>query len=148
VSAILHTLSAISCLGQPFYPMLAILVLHQPFHSLLAISILCQHFLLCQLFYFCVRYYIYIYCQSFFDDIFLLLCVMHVYYLDNLLSTIPVLAGTPHYQFFISDVIDMISNLDRQVLRDGSVTFGKLHVSKTCFVPALIHFCHFIVKIV
>jgi hypothetical protein len=72
--------------------------------------------------------------------------VLQIHYLDNLLSNIPVSAGTPHCQFFISDVIDRISNLDRQVFIDGSVTFGKLPVSKTCFVPAFIHFCHFIVK--
>jgi hypothetical protein len=74
--------------------------------------------------------------------------VLHVYYLDNLLSNVPVLAGTPRCQFFMSDVIDMISNLDREVLRDGSVTFNKLPVSKTCFLSAFSHFCDFIVKIV
>jgi hypothetical protein len=72
--------------------------------------------------------------------------VLQVYYHDNLLSNVPVPAGTPRCQFFTSDVIDKISILDREVLRDGSVTFGKLPVSKTCFVPAFIHFCHFIVK--
>jgi hypothetical protein len=87
----------------------------------------------------------YIYCQSFFGDIFLL-CVLQVYYLDNLLSNVPVPAGTPCCQFIISDVIDKISILDREVSRDGSVTFGKLPISKTCFVPAFSHYCHFIVK--
>jgi hypothetical protein len=54
-----------------------------------------------------------------------------VYYLDNLLSNVHIPADTPRWQFFTSDVIDSISNLDREVLRDGSVTFGKLPVSKT-----------------
>jgi hypothetical protein len=74
------------------------------------------------------------------------LCVLQVYYLDNLLSNISVPAGTPRCQFFISDVIDRISNLDREVSRDGSVSFGKLSVSKTYFLPTFRHFCHFIVK--
>jgi hypothetical protein len=74
--------------------------------------------------------------------------VLQIYYHDNLLSNVSVPAGTLCCQFLISDVIDRISNLDRQVLRDGSVTFNKLPVSKTCFVPAFIHFYHFIVKTV
>jgi hypothetical protein len=74
--------------------------------------------------------------------------VLQVYYLDNLLSNVPVLAGTPHCQLFISDMINKISILDREVSRDGSVTFDKLPVSKTCFVPAFSHYYHFIVKIV
>jgi hypothetical protein len=74
--------------------------------------------------------------------------VLQVYYVDNLLSNFPVLAGILRCQFFTSDVINGISNLDSQVLRDGSVTFSKLPISKTCFVPAFIHFCHFIVKTV
>jgi hypothetical protein len=89
------------------------------FDPLLAILLFCQIF--------------YIYCQSFFGDICFLFCVLQVYYLDNLLSNVPVPAGTPCYQFFTSDVIDKISIMDREVLRDGSVTFGKLPVSKTCF---------------
>jgi hypothetical protein len=131
-----------------FDPMPAILVLHQPFHSLPAISMLCQHFLLCQSFYFSVRYYIYIYTIRHFYDIFCLLCVLQVYYLDNLLSNVPVLVGTLYCQFFTSDVIDRIFNLDRQMLRDGLVTFAKLPVSKICFVYELIYFYHFIIKTV
>jgi hypothetical protein len=50
------------------------------FHVVLVIVFFCQIF--------------YIYCQSFFDDIFLL-CALQVYYLDNLLSNVPILAGTP-----------------------------------------------------
>jgi hypothetical protein len=91
--------------------------------------------------------YIYIYIKSFLLT-FLLLCVLKVYYLDNLLSNVPVLAGTPHCQIFTSDIIDSISNLDREVSRDGSVTFSKLPVSKTFFLPAFSNFCHFIVKTV
>jgi hypothetical protein len=79
---------------------------------------------------------------------FFFLFVLQAYYLENLLSNISVPAGTPHCQFFTSDVIDRISNLDREVSRDGSVSFGKLPVSKTCFLPAFSHFCHFIVKTV
>jgi hypothetical protein len=75
-------------------------------------------------------------------------CVLQVYYLDNLLSNVSVSAGTSRCQLFTSDVIDRISNLDREVLRDGSVSFGKLPVTKTCFLPAFNYFCHFIVKIV
>jgi hypothetical protein len=71
---------------------------------------------------------------------FLLLCVLQVYYLDNLLNNVSVLAGTQRYQFFTSDVIDKISNMAREVSRDGSVSFGKLPVSKTCFLPAFSHF--------
>jgi hypothetical protein len=74
------------------------------------------------------------------------LCVLQVYYLDNLLSNIFVPAGTPRCQFFTSGVIDRISNLDTEVSRDGSVSFGKLHVSKTCFLFAFSHFYHFTVK--
>jgi hypothetical protein len=59
--------------------------------------------------------------------------VLQVYYLDTLLINIFVLAGTPRCQFFTSVVIDMISNLDRKVSRDGSISFGKLPVSKTYF---------------
>jgi hypothetical protein len=76
------------------------------------------------------------------------LCVLHIYYLDNLLSNVSVPAGTQRCQFFTSDVIDTISNLDREVSRDGSVSFGKVYVSKTCFLPAFSHFCHFIFKTV
>jgi hypothetical protein len=71
---------------------------------------------------------------------------VQVYFLDNLLSNVPVPAGTLRCQFFTSDVIDRISNLDREVSRDRSVTFGKLPVSKTCFMPSFSHYCHFIVK--
>jgi hypothetical protein len=78
----------------------------------------------------------------------LCVCVLQIYYLDNLLSNVHVPANTLRCQFFISDVIDRISNLDREVSRDGSVSFGKLPVSKTCFLPAFSHFCHFVVKIV
>jgi hypothetical protein len=74
--------------------------------------------------------------------------VLQVYYLDNLLSNVSVPAGTPRCQFLISDVIDRISNLDREVSRDGSVSFCKLPVSKTCFLPAFSHFFHFIVTTV
>jgi hypothetical protein len=118
----------------------AIFVLLQQFHALSAISMLCQSL------YFSVRYFIYTVSHSLVT--FFLLCVLQVYYLDNLLSNVPVPAGTLRCQFFTSDVIDKISILDREVLRDGSMTFGKLHVSKTCFVPAFSHFYHFIIKIV
>jgi hypothetical protein len=104
-------------------------MVYQSFHAMPVFSILCQHFLLCQSLYFSVSHFIYI--VSHFLLIFL--CVLQVYYLDNLLSNVPVLAGTPHCQFFISDVIDRISNLDRDVSRDGSVIFGKLPVSITFF---------------
>jgi hypothetical protein len=73
-----------------------------------------------------------------------LLCVLQICYLDNLLCNVPVLAGTLHYQFFTSNVIDSISNLDREVSRDGSVTFGKLPVSKTffaCIQPFFSFYC-------
>jgi hypothetical protein len=72
----------------------------------------------------------------------------HVYYLDNLLSNVPVPASTPHCQFFTSNAIDRISNLDIEVSGDGSLSFGKLPVSKTCFLPTFSHICHFIVKTV
>jgi hypothetical protein len=65
---------------------------------------------------FCLSFYIY--CQSFLLSSFFL-CVLLVYYLDNLLSNVPILASTSHCQFFISGVIDRISNLDREVSRDG-----------------------------
>jgi hypothetical protein len=74
--------------------------------------------------------------------------VLQVCYLDNLLSNVSFPAGTPRCQFFTSDVIDRISNLEREVSRDGLVSFGKLLVRKTCFLPAFSHFCHFIVKTV
>jgi hypothetical protein len=38
--------------------------------------------------------------------------------------------------------------VDIEVSRDGSLSFGKLHVSKTCFLPTFSHLCHFIVKTV
>jgi hypothetical protein len=95
--------------------------------------------LFCQIFY--------IYCQLFFGDIFLL-CVLQVYCLNNLLSKVLVPAGTPRCQFFTCDVIDKISILDKEVSRDGLVTFDKLLVSKTCFVPEFSHYYHFIVKTV
>jgi hypothetical protein len=115
-----HIVSAISCFANHFYVVSVIVFF-------------------CQIFY--------IYCQSFFGDIFLL-CVLQVYYLDNLLSNAPVPAGTPRCQFFTSDVIDKISILGREVLRDGLVAFGKLPISKTCFVAAFSHYWHFIVKTV
>jgi hypothetical protein len=59
--------------------------------------------------------------------------VLQVYYLDNFLSNVHVPAGTPCCQFFRSDVIDSTSDLDREVSRDGSVTFGNLPVSKIFF---------------
>jgi hypothetical protein len=117
--------SAISCFTSHFNVLLV-------FDFLTAILIFCQIF--------------YIYYQSFFGDIFFLLCVLQVDYLDNLLSNVSIPANTPHCQFFTSDVIDRISNLDREVSRDGSVSFSKLPVSKTCFLPAFSHFCHFIVR--
>ena len=118
---------AISCFASHFNVLSA-------FDFVTAILMFCQIF--------------YIYCQSFFGDIFFWLCVLQVYYLDNLLSNISVPAGTPRCQFFISDVIDKISILDREVSRDGSVTLGKLAESKTCFVPAFSHYYHFIIKTV
>jgi hypothetical protein len=123
----LCVVSAISCFASHFHVLSA-------FDFVTTILIFCQIF--------------YIYCQSFFGDIFFLLCVLQIYYLDNFLSNVPLPVGTPRCQFFISDAIDRISNLDREVLRDGSVSFGKLPISKTCFLPAFSHFCHFIVKTV
>jgi hypothetical protein len=144
VSALLHTLSPISCLGQQLYYVSHFCVVSviscfaSHFNVLSAFDFVTAILMFCQIFY--------IYCQSFFGDIFFWLCVLQVYYLDNLLSNISVPAGTPRCQFFTSDVIDRISNLDRDVSRDGSVSFGKLLVSKTCFLPTFRHFCHFIVK--
>jgi hypothetical protein len=66
--------------------------------------------MLCQSFYFSIRYFIYVVSHSL--VILFLLCVLQFYYLDNLLSNIPVPAGTPRCQFFISDMIDRISILD------------------------------------
>jgi hypothetical protein len=149
VSAILYICQSFYALGQPFYHVSAVFFLYQPFRGLPAILSCVCHFLLCQSLYFSVSHYIYIYIyiKSFLLT-FLLLCVLKVYYLDNLLSNVPVLAGTPHCQIFTSDIIDSISNLDREVSRDGSVTFSKLPVSKTFFLPAFSNFCHFIVKTV
>jgi hypothetical protein len=109
------------------------------FHALPTISMLCQSF------YFSNRYFIYTVSHSL---VTFFLCVLQVYYLDNLLSNIPILALTPRCQFFTSDVIDNISIMDRELSRDGSVTFGKLPVSKTYFVLVFSNYCHFIVKTV
>jgi hypothetical protein len=46
VSALLHTLLAIPCLGQQFYTMSVIFVLYQPFHALPVISMFCQYLIL------------------------------------------------------------------------------------------------------
>jgi hypothetical protein len=144
VSALLHTLSPIPCLGQQFYTMSVIFVLYQPFHALLAISMFCQH-LFCDSHFNVLLDILYL-LSVIFCDIFFWLCVLQVYYLNNLLSNISVPPGTPCCQFFTSDVIDRISNLDREVSRGGSMSFGELPVSKTCFLPVSRHFCHFIVK--
>jgi hypothetical protein len=119
----------------------------QPFHAVPIISMLCHYFLLCQSFYFSISYYIYIVCHFLLTSFFFL-CELQVYYIDNLLSNVPVPAGTPRCQFFSSDVIDNISNLDREASRDGLVTFSKLPASKTFFLPIFRHFYHFIVKAV
>jgi hypothetical protein len=129
-------------LYQLFYVVSAILYICQLFYHVSAIPWSTSHFMLCQSFpycvsiFFCVNHYIFLLVILYIlSVIFLLifLCVLQVYYFDNLLSNVPVLAGTPHCQFFISDVIDRISNLDRDVSRDGSVIFGKLPVSITFF---------------
>jgi hypothetical protein len=153
LSIILYISSAIPCLGQSFYPASAIFVLCQALHVLPAISCCANHFHVVSLFSFVsiiLLFYqlLYIYCLSFFADIFFFLCELQVYYIDNLLSNVPVPAGTPRCQFFSSDVIDNISNLDREASRDGLVTFSKLPVSKTFFLPIFSHFYHFIVKAV
>jgi hypothetical protein len=46
VSALLHTLSPIPCLGKQFYTMSLIFVLYQPFHALPAILMFCQYLIL------------------------------------------------------------------------------------------------------
>jgi hypothetical protein len=74
------------------------------FNVLSAFDFVTAILMFCQIFY--------IYCQSFLVTSFIWLCVLQVYYLDNLLSNISVRAGTPLCQFFTSDVIDRISNLD------------------------------------
>jgi hypothetical protein len=102
------------------------------FNVLSAFDLVTTILMFCQIFY--------IYCQSFFVTYFFWLCVLQVYYLDNLLSNIFVPSDTSRCQFFTSVVIDRISNLDREVSRDGSVSFGKLLVSKTCFLPTFSHF--------
>jgi hypothetical protein len=117
-----------------------------PISCLLAISMVCPYFILCQPFYFSIRFFISI--VSHFLVTCFFGCVLQVYYPNNLLNNVPVPAGTPRCQFFTSDVIDRISNLDRVVSRDGLMTFGKLPVSKTCFVSSFSHYCHLIVKTV
>jgi hypothetical protein len=86
-----RVVSAISCFASHFNVLSA-------FDFVTAILMFCQIF--------------YIDCQSFLVTSFFWLCVLQVYYLDNLLSNISVRAGTPLCQFFTSDVIDRISNLD------------------------------------
>jgi hypothetical protein len=91
-SAILYSINHF-ILCQPFHIVPAILYCVSHFHVVSATSCFVSHFhvvsviiLFCQIFY--------IYCQSFFGDIFLLY-VLQVYHLDNLLSNVPVPAGIP-----------------------------------------------------
>jgi hypothetical protein len=146
VSTILYCASHFSYFVSHSMFRAAILYHVSHFHVVSAISCFASHSMLCQSFYFSVRYFIYTISHSLVT--FLLLCVLQVYYLYNLLSNVPIPTATPCCQFFISDVIDKISILDREVSRDGSVTFGKLPISKTCFVSAFGHYCHFIVMAV
>jgi hypothetical protein len=130
-------------------------MLCQPFHIVLAISYCANHFtyfvshsmfraaILYRVSHFCVVSAI-----SCFASHFHIVYILYILSVILLVSNVPILASTPRCQFFTSDVIDKISILDREVSRDGSMTFGKLPVSKTCFVSAFNHYCHFIVKTV
>jgi hypothetical protein len=72
--------------------------------------------------------------------------VLHAYNLEILLSNVSVPTGTLCCQFFTSHVIDRISSLDRKMSRDGSVSFGKLHISKTCFLLVFRHFATLLLR--
>jgi hypothetical protein len=103
--------------------MSVILFLYQSFHGLPAISCCASPIRCCVSISFyvsnCTFLSIILYILSVIFTEFFFLCVLLVYYLDNLLSNVPILASTSHCQFFISGVIDRISNLDREVSRDG-----------------------------
>lgn len=78
-----------------------------------------------------------------------ILCRIQVYYLDNLdCPNVERNMDTPRWSQYSKDRIEKICNADRLTFKDGSLSYGKLHVSKFFYSVLIILFFMMLVFVI